>query len=339
MQSYLPSKEYSSWIALNYEVLFKNLSDLNAHTSVIDLSLPLLAKVWSRVEDKILRAGFTYCASNRPTDLLEVSSQFKRILLPSFKPHELGYATEGLIPVLSSYSEILALSNMAQNHDCRPEYFLRIRTLDDKFGSGDFGHFEIMQKVGSLPMIDMVGAFIDFDSTTQQIKKLSRDLKSVCSQTEPVIIQASNRLTTETEKKLVCWELVGLGEQIRPIAFEAGFWAFPIVTKDNTTLFKVDLGKANGLPEKFVAQIGPFDAKLVQVELDHTIFSVDDFAFDTPQPYKGFLIGSNIANPVSQHSWGIDDLRNFLLHTSEKPLYLINAETVEEILPFRAFSL
>jgi hypothetical protein len=327
LPEFSPSKNYPGWVYVSLDVMRKNLLSI-AKDSVLDISLPPISKSWPYLEDDILKSGFSKVASAKPEDLTRVSSQFERILLPGLNPSRLGYAIEGLIPVLSNHSEALALSNLAQTNDCRLKYLLRVRTLENSFVTGDLSAFADLDRLSSLPMIDLAGALLETSVDENRLKAFARDLRGLSPLSEPIIFQANVETTITGLPRLVDFEMAGLSEKVAPLAFSAGFWAFPVSTDRNETIFRSDLGKANGLPDNFPVTIDNKEARVLKVDLNYSLFAIKDFFSKASFPYQGRLLGSNLINPISQHSWQGLELKNFLMHSQNLAIYLQEGDKV-----------
>ncbi|GAB4272532.1 MAG: hypothetical protein Kow0029_11220 [Candidatus Rifleibacteriota bacterium] len=330
LKEYHPSKQYSGWIGFNAEVFLSNLQKFSGGRYILDLSIPILAQTAVKFDEDLIRCGFKFLACDRARVLANLCRRFSGIMLPGFSPDELGYASDGLLPVLSAFSEILCLSNMAQSYDVRYGFILRIRTNDEAFSYCNTGFRNLLGRISTLPMIDLRGLFIDFEADEKEINKIVREI-SAAFDLESILVFGKDNCITPL--KLLGWEVLGLENSMLPLPFELGFWAYPIKTELNKILYRTDFGLKEGLPDSFPVKINNRIAEVTKVDFDHCILSVE--AIETPSPAKGYFLGGDNYEPVSQHHWRGKNLKNLLWHYRNLPVYVISEETTEEILPFR----
>lgn len=327
--SFNPATGFPAWLTLDYEVLCNNL--FSCQRPVIDLSLPLLSRIRHELEAPLQHAGNKFVAAANPSVLAAINPDFTRILLPGANQGDIGCANSGIVPVLSDYASILALSNQAQNDDQRYSFLYQIRTLDDRF-SDDFSGFKsVLAHLPGLSMVDLAGVLIDCELDESSITMLQRQLSAFTS--EPLLISYNQPGTM----RLFSWEILGLSDRIISTAFTAGFWAYPFAVERKEILFRVDLGRAQGLPEVFPALINGIEARPVRVDLNFSVLAIPDQSRHLPARCCGCFVGGSISEPLSPHAWERLALKNYLQHCNQLPIYLTKDGNVEEILPLTAF--
>ncbi|MGM0598973.1 MAG: hypothetical protein ACQETH_04045 [Candidatus Rifleibacteriota bacterium] len=317
------NKGASSWLKVDLNICRKNLLALDRENCVIDLTPPFINKSWQYLEEDVIRSGINIIASRNPQDLLPANNHFCKILLPGFSRAELGYAAKNIIPVVSGFEEILALSNLAQENDTRISFMIHIRTLNEEFSFGDYGYYDLIGKVRMLPMVDFAGVFFDtYNSINFNEKNFIRNLYKVSDTNNLLLLCCETDTNFKAAKKLTSWPLAGICKEILPLAISAGFIAHPINKTDNETIFRLEIGLSHGLPESFPSMIEGFNARVKEINLYTTILGVKNFASDRPYPYRGILIGRQSGENVSQHQWNHTYLKNYLLHFNKELLLL-----------------
>ncbi len=320
----VPGRAHPCWLIVDYETLLANIAACCHAARYIDLSLPLLQKIWSLIEDDLLRAGISGALCNTPRPLLEISSSMQRILRPGYRPSETGYVREGLLPVISSFSECLSLSNMAQTYDQRLNFLLRVRSRAGEYGSGDWGLDTILEQLANVPMIDMHGFFMQRQPGVNETSSLKRHLRKLEATGSLILLPLASSLSDqEGLTPFIEWETVSLDEK-RSGTFpvEIGFWAFPVHTGRDHQIFQTDIGSLDGLPTgDFPAQICGKKAGIVEMHPDRCEFVVEELLHG-PFPVKGFLTGGSLHEPLDLRQWKLADLRSLLAHLSRFPIFV-----------------
>ena len=319
--------DFPAWIEFDYQVLRENI--LRCRPEIFDLSIQLFARIWDKISSDLQLCGTKIVVGADSQKLAALGSEFERILRPGFKPGEFGCAKAGVISVLTRYSQLLALSNQAQSDDCRYRFLLRISTMSDYFSSSEFGWQEIVQRLGSLPMIDLVGFWLENEVGAQQRAILRRHLTAENSFFIDDI--SSSPLSSAS------WQILGLGKEVLPVPFSVRFWAYPFLIENSRVLLRIGLGQVNGLPERFPVMVENRSAEVIERGIDHCVIAIDKPGDNLPARCAGHLLGGNVSEPVSPHSWHAQDLKCFLQHWQELPVYMKDAEQVFEFLPVSVF--
>lgn len=333
-RNFAPSKGFPGWLRLNYATFMDNINRAAAKSVFIDISIPIIQRIWHHIEDDLLRSGINGVISDSPGALSRVSGQFIRILKPGFRNCETGYAGSEIIPVLSTFADCLALSNMAQMLDRRLAFLLRARDLSLEFAAGEHGLEDICNRSKQLPLVDFNGFFLQKPPKVSEVTPLksvaarcfNSDCRLICPGSN---FKGSNKDCCTYSK----WEnlaLVDNSEGIFPL--EIGTWAFPVESGADYQTYQIDLGLSHGLPAAFPARIGGFEARVVETFENFTELIINGH-FQGPYPARCYLAGGSTHDPVDLHSWKISELRNFLTHEQGFPVYLENNQTLLEFLP------
>lgn len=318
-----PSRNFNCWLKVDYATLLSNIRAHRQRARLLDITAPFLFKIWAHLEDDLLRAGIEGVLSDDPVALLTIGPSLKRILKPGFKSGEIGYAREGLLPVLGSFSECLSLSNMAQMLDQRLRFFLRVRSTVGEYGAGDWGLDSICEQMNSLPMLDLAGFYLHKQLKTVETGILRRHLRQLGSE-QAIIMQPLTVSTTENKefRPYISWESVALENESQGcFPIEIGFWAFPVHSGTDFQIFQADLGRLHGLPESFPAQIAGQTARILDIRPECSEFIIEGH-FHGPYPVRGCLTGGNPHEPIDLRQWQIADLKNLLGHLKNCPVYL-----------------
>lgn len=319
-----PSKTFPGWLRLDYATLLDNINRVAERSSLIDISVPVIQRIWHHIEDDLLRSGINGVISNAPEALSRVSGQFIRILKPGFRNCETGYAGNDIIPVLSTFADCLALSNMAQMLDRRLTFLLRARSLSPEFAAGEHGLEDICNRAKQLPLIDFKGFFLQKPPEASETASL-KGIAARCFSTECRLICPGSTYSK--------WENLALVENAAGIfPLEIGAWAFPVESGSDYQTFQIDLGYSHGLPAAFPARVAGFEARVVETGEDYTELLINGH-FQGPYPARCYLAGGSTHDPVDLQSWKISDLRNFLTHEQGFPIYLEKNRTILEVLP------
>ena len=328
-----PARNHSCWLKVDYAALFENITRHAAQAPLFDFTVPFLAAIWPHIEEDMLRSGIEGVLSLNPRDLITASPSLQRILKPGFKPGEAGYAPEGLIPVLSSFSECLSLSNMAQMCDKRLSFLLLVRSTDTEFGSGDWGLSSICEKIVNLPMLDLHGFYLrrpPAANETGVLRKLMHQAEADQGMFVAPLSEESRGI--KNCKPFIAWETLALEENSKGcFPVEIGFWAFPLHSAPDYQIFQADLGRLHGLPADFPVQIGGRPAKVVNVQPETSEYIIDGH-FPGPFPVQSHLTGGAQHEPIDLRLWQKADLQNFLGHIKNCPVYLQKSDGLLELL-------
>ncbi len=321
---FVPDRAHPCWLSVDYETLLANIVACCHATRYIDVSLPLMQKIWPVIEDDLLRAGIIGALCNAPRPLLGISAAMQRILRPGYLPAETGYVREGLLPVIGSFSECLSLSNMAQTYDQRLNFLLRVRSWAGEYGSGDWGLDTILEQLANVPMIDMHGFFMLRTPGINEISSLKRNFRRL-EATGTMILLPLSCATIELESltPFIEWESVALDDnRSGTFPVDTGFWAFPVHTGRDHQIFQADIGSLDGLPAiDFPAQIDGKKARVIEMHPGRCEFVVEELLHG-PFPIMGHLTGGSLHEPLDLRQWKLTDLRSLLAHLSKYPLFI-----------------
>lgn len=312
------------WMLIDYDGLRHNLQQLQCE--ILDLSLPVFANIWQTLQADALRIGIWGVTARNPRLLAATASDFKRILLPGFPPGSEGYAEAGIIPVLSCFSQILALSNQAQYLGRRCQFMLQVKTDFPGISSEETGFNEILTRLESLAMIDPAGAFFDFNADERLIQTYRRQLKSF--NPAPIILAEESSASGCTS--ISSWEPLGIGKEALATPLSIGFRAFPVSKCNGEIIYRLEAGLAHGLPRNFPAFIGQRTARVLDSTLQFSLLATTDEGQEAAKIEFGFLLGGTLSSSLSPHSWDLLDLKNFLQHCSEVPAYIEKADSISK---------
>jgi hypothetical protein len=332
LKGFAASKGFPGWFILDLEVLKKNIAGLPDDRRVIDISIPVLAAVWPFIETEVQRAGISHVACNNAQNLLSVSENFNKIMLEARQAQQVGYAGEGMTPVFSRYSQILELSNFAQNLDIHLSFLQRVRTADSSYAAGEFSAPENLQKLSQLPLVKLAGLFFDAGFDQYGIKSFQQLARQAAESTELQFITEKEISDVSDCLFLNGWELLGIGRQkVLPLALSCGLWAFFVKELKDGVILRLDMGKAQGLPADFPVFVKGKKAEVVEVNLNYSLVRVKIGLHDQPLPLMAIILGYDDIEPVSHFSWNEADLKNFIMHGSEMPTYLVKDREIIDL--------
>lgn len=318
-------KNSRAWININYSCLVNNIQNLDLSRSVVDLSFPALASIRQHIEQDLSRASLKGYIADRPELLNIKESSILKILGPLINKHDFGYAIEGILPILSSYSECLSLSNLAQTTNKRLAFMIHLRSVEEAFGAGDEGVYELLFNCRKLPMIDLSGFYTELDYDDIILKRLLRMLRSAESKYN-LIISPNCALPNHDNCLSVCSvKLFGISDNQDSMLnspLEIGYWAYPVKKYNKGILFRMDLGMKDGLPSHFPTQIAGMDADVKEVGISSSLVYLPRF-FEGPFPAKGALTGGNKYEPVNIKDWNAQSLETILRLLKNVPVDLI----------------
>ncbi|MFZ5951317.1 MAG: hypothetical protein ACOYXC_11455, partial [Candidatus Rifleibacteriota bacterium] len=113
-----------------------------------------------------------------------------------------------------------------------------------------------------------------------------------------------------------------LSGEISTASFTLGFWGQPFAEKNGEIFFRIDLGRADGLPENFPVMFADQCGRVVEAGVQHSILAFADRGGQLPAKCPIFSAGGSISNPMSPHAWNLKDLKIFLMNFSGFPVYL-----------------
>ncbi len=332
--SFRPDRFSRCWIRVDHDSLIGNIIRAAQTASIIDLGLPMLRQLWPHIEEDILRVGIQGLTCSDTETLLGADASFERILKPGSSQGDKGYARAGIVPVISSVSECLALSNLAQGIDQRLTFLVQVRSADSDSPSGDWNLENICEKVPSLPMIDLAGFYLKFTPSARLLGYFRRLLHNAEAIAQRIICPAAPG--SENLEGVTCyslWENLALDTGAKTcFPVEIGCWAYPIRTGNDFQVFQADIGRLHGLPEKFPIIIGGEAAQIEKISDDFCEFSIHR-PLSGPFPEKALITGGSALAAVEMAEWHPEDLRNLLLHISDCPIYLQKKTCIIEIMP------
>jgi len=332
--SFRPDRFSSCWIRIDHDSLTSNIHAVAKSAELIDLGLPLLRQIWPFIEDDILRIGIQGLACADTDTLLGVDASLERILKPGSRQSDKGYARAGIVPVISSVAECLALSNLAQSLDQRLPFLVHVRSADSDTPSGDWNLESICEKVPSLPMIDLTGFYLKFTPPARLLGYFRRLLHNADAIAQRIICPIAPR--SESIDGVTCyslWENLAIDTDAATcFPVEIGCWAYPVRAGSDFQIFQADIGRLQGLPEKFPVIVGGERAEIEKISDDFCEFVVRR-QLAGPFPAKALITGGSALAAVEMSEWRPEDLRNLLLHLSGCPVYLQQKNRVIEIMP------
>lgn len=329
-----PDRNSSFWIKVDHDSLLSNVVQAAQRAEIIDLSLPLFRQLWPYIEEDVVRAGIKGVTGSSIPVLLSASNELERILKPASRQSDKGYARAGIVPVLSSVSECLALSNLAQGLDQRMPFLIHVRSTDSDAPSGDWSLESICEKVPTLPMIDLSGFYLRFSPAARLIGYFKRLLHTAEAVNQRIICPASaSGEMLAGVSYCSMWENLAIdSSKSACFPLEIGCWAYPVRTGADYQVFQADIGRLHGLPEDFPAIIEGEPAKLQKIATDYCEF-VTQRPLEGPFPARVLLTGGSAYQSIELREWRVEDLKNLLGHLENCPIYLQKKERLIEIIP------
>ncbi|PKL48940.1 MAG: hypothetical protein CVV42_08065 [Candidatus Riflebacteria bacterium HGW-Riflebacteria-2] len=332
--SFNPDRFSSCWIRIDHDSLMSNIVQVAQTAAIIDLELPMLRQLWPYIEEDILRAGIQGLICSDAETLLGADPALERILKPGSRQSDKGYARAGIVPVMSSVSECLALSNLAQSLDQRLPFLIHVRSSDSDSPSGDWNLESICEKVPSLPMIDLAGFYLRFTPPARLLGYFRRLLHNAEAVAQRIICPLPPGVEVlEGVTSYSLWENLAIGtDTANCFPVEIGCWAYPVRTGSDFQIFQADIGRLHGLPEKFPVIVGGEAAEIEKISDDFCEFVIRR-PLAGPFPEKALMTGGSAFAAVEMSEWRPEDLRNLLLHLSGCPVYLQQKTRTIEIMP------
>lgn len=332
--SFSPNRNSGCWIKIDHDSLMSNVVRAAQRAEMIDLTLPLFRQVWPYIEEDMVRAGIKGVIGAAIPVLLSASTEFERILKPGSRHSEKGYARAGIVPVVSSISECLALSNLAQGLDQRLPFLIHVRSTDSDTPSGDWSLESICEKVPTLPMLDLAGFYLRFSPPARLLGYFKRLLHAAEAVSHRIICPTSPATEMlEGVSYYSMWENLAIDTgSLACFPLEIGCWAYPVRMGSNHQVFQADIGRLHGLPEDFPVIIEGEPAKLSRIETDFCEF-VTERPLEGPFPARALLTGGSAYYSIELREWRLEDLKNLLGHLDNCPIYLQKKERLIEIVP------
>ncbi len=329
-----PDNFSACWIRADYDSLMSNIVQVAQNAEIIDLGLPVLRHIWPYIEEDMLRAGITGIACSEAPVLLDADPVFERLLKPGSRQSDKGYARAGIVPVMSSASECMALSNLAQSLDERLLFLVHVRSPDSDSPGGDWNLENICEKIPSLPMIDLAGFYLKFVPTERLLGYFRRLLHNAEAVTPKIICPIwHNSDRVEGVAHYSLWENLAIeGNDSACFPFEIGCWAYPVRAASDYQVFQADIGRIHGLPGAFPAIVGGVPAGIEKVCDDFCEFVVKE-TVTGPFPVKALITGGSALQSVDMQDWHCEDLKNLLRHLDNCPIYLQQQTRLIEIMP------
>ncbi|EKD84478.1 MAG: hypothetical protein ACD_39C00026G0005 [uncultured bacterium] len=332
--SFYPDRNSSCWIKIDHDSFISNVVRVAQRAEIMDLSLPLFRQIWPHIEEDVLRAGIKGIISASTPTLLAAGEGLERVLKPGSRQGDKGYARAGIVPVVSSISECLALSNLAQSLDQRLAFLINVRSTDSDTPSGDWSLEGICEKVPALPMIDLTGFYLRFSPPARLLGYFKRLLYAADAVAQRIICPPGNfSEKLEGVSYYSMWENLAIdADSSSCFPLEIGCWAYPVRTGSDFQVFQADIGRLHGLPEEFPVIIDGEPARIEKVDTDYCEF-VTDKPFAGPFPIKALITGGSAYQSVELRDWRVEDLKNLLGHLENCPIYLQKKTRLVEILP------
>lgn len=329
-----PNRNSSCWIKIDYDSFMSNIQRNALNAELVDLSPPLFRQIWPYIEEDVLRAGIKGVISATTPILLSAGAGFEKILKPGSRQSDKGYARTGIVPVVSSIAECLALSNLAQSLDQRMTFLVHVRSCDSDIPSGDWNLESICEKLPTLPMIDLAGFYLRFVPQARILGYFRRLLHSAEAVAQRIICPGS----ASSEKidgisYYSLWENLAIGvDAVGCFPLEIGCWAYPVRTSSDYQVLQADIGMLHGLPLSFPVLVGGEPARIDRIDTDFCEFIVDK-PLAGPFPVRALLTGGSAHQSVELREWRIEDLKNLLGRLDNCPIYLQKKAQLIEIMP------
>ncbi len=299
-----PTKSNTSLkLTTNPKALLENIRINLDKSRALTLFGPYLTNYWFDIESELISYGIKTVLSSNPQLLEGIHPSLTRVLKPPFPQESLGSAIRGVIPVINSFNECAALSNLAQMYNKRLSYFFRVATYPNQISSYIIELERVLSIIKDLPLISLTGIYADFGITNYDYKMLKQRLHSLGLETDLKLYQPILDLENSEAISFMTYEPMALGKGLRGVfPYEISFQAQPIGEKNNKPIYHVDAGLAQGLPSSFPISVPHHKATLLEVESEHFLFKLED-VHQGPFPIRGYLTGGDLFNPVDISEW------------------------------------
>lgn len=299
-----------AWLTLDGPTLLANVERAGAAEAYLDLRSPLLEKAWRRLEEDLRRRGCRGYLAARPLfppfDPREPDG-WDRVLAPPCPAAGLEEGLRaGFTLTVGHVSEAIILSNAAQALDRRCGVLVRLRHPDLMADPGPTGALSVLEVLPRLPMLEMVGFFLDQPfETRQQCDSFARALTRTLGdhRTLEAVGGEGGPLPARLQaRRVIGARVLGLGEEPGepwPATLSLEGWGVPLAARESGLTVGIDLGFAHGLPRQpgTTVFVEHHPALVVAVEERRTVLRME--ARPTlPSPWRVLLLGGAGAGGV-----------------------------------------
>lgn len=275
---------------------------------------PYLKHQWFDIEETLITYGIDGVLSNDPALLEQVHPSFTRILYPTYPLEALGAATKGVMPVIETFAQCAALSNLAQMHNARLRYFFRIPSLG---GQLDFCLTQIettLTAIKNLPLISLSGLYADFGVEEYEHKILLERLHALEIQQNLQLYQPLSATPNKNATPFLTHESLALGKCASGVfPYEVSCDAHPVGEIAGEPIFRADLGHIHGLPDCFPIATPGYEVQLISVEPQYFLFKLNQ-PYHGSNPLTAYLTGGDLLNPIDLSQWQKKHLLTLLDH-------------------------
>lgn len=298
------SKLHPAWAIIDASVIIANLQSLNYKNILLDIRNPFLNIASQFLLDDLNKLGVSGFFSNKPEQQIDTNRNLLKIMGMGFNSNQLGYTTNGIIPVVTSIEDLFILSNLAQQNNRQIKFLVSINSTNEKNLHGAYGLSEILNHTSQLPMISIEGAYFNESVDSIELRKKSLSVIKPHLEGQPIFIGYNDYLLDGVKNlRIVCLDILGMSKkQILTCAVTLSTWVYPIFNDENSTECIVNLGKKDGItPSSVISIFG--------CEINPNSISTDSARLTIPKnisqsfPWKGVLCGGSNADNVSPSQW------------------------------------
>lgn len=308
----LPAWDSPGAIILDGPALLGNLDRCQPADAVFDARRPLLAATSELFLGELLRRGIAGMIVSWPVPrLVGLPKGFRAVLAPPFDSGMLREAVRrGVSPVLGHQGEAILASNEAQAVGRPLPVFLRVRGGDLMADSGPTGVLSLLELLPSLPMLELVGLFLDEPfSGRMQCDALDRAMARFLPETRGVMLVGGKggaqpvrgRTVTLIDQKILGCDTT---DELFTATLTIRMWGFPVAARESSFQVGVDLGTRHGIPRESRPHVlvAGEHGRVVAVQEHRMLIELPQRP-ESPSPWIVTLLGSSGTAVVAPGEW------------------------------------
>ncbi|MBF0543371.1 MAG: hypothetical protein HQM08_03000 [Candidatus Riflebacteria bacterium] len=299
-------------IVLDGPALLANLDKLDSTDSLIDLRSPILGAIAPKFSSEFVRRGIVgYLASSNFPTWNERLSKFSGFLAPPFDSGILRETIRlGLIPCIGHIGEGILASNEAQAMRRPQKVLLRIRGGNLSLDSGPSGFLPLIEKIRTLPMLEVIGVFLDEPFSTRiQCDQLSRAVSKHLPETRSMMILGAGNGPIPVrfkQIKIISDSILGLIPSNPPLTstLSIKLWGYPLSETEKGFLITSDVGWRDGIFTKArpVIRVSGETGRIISVKEKRIVVEIPRRP-NFPSPFLVTLLGNDFEFVIGPQEW------------------------------------
>ncbi|MBF0405849.1 MAG: hypothetical protein HQM10_00730 [Candidatus Riflebacteria bacterium] len=326
-------------LILDAPALLSNIDRVDIADSLIDLRSPIMTAIAPRFFAEFLRRGISgFITGSQFPRWTESISGFPGYLAPPYDSSVLREAIRNsLIPAIGHIGEAILASNEAQALKRHQKILLRVRGGNLDLDSGPTGFLPLVERIHSLPMLEVVGIYLDEPFKTRlQCDQLSRAVSRHLPEVRSMLI-----LGAETgplplrfkHQKTISDHILGLVQHEPPMISTVSIklWGYPLSETEKGFLVTADAGWRDGLFLKArpTVRVSGETGKIIDISERRIVMEIPKRpAF--PSPYIVTLLGNDFDYIIGLQEWGEKNLSQMVEALKERlPSYMRIENSIE----------